>query len=83
MSMTYRAWSPSEKYPLYEVGELGEIRKIGTNYDQRLIQVWGRLDNGDPAWLVTVFDEELGYEVTVETWEVTSHVGWPEGRFEN
>ena len=74
MGQTLRHWYKSDNYPLYEVGEMGEIRKIGTNYDQRLPQIWGRLDNGDPEWLVTIFDEELGYEVTVPTWQVTDHI---------
>lgn len=82
MSQTYRIWSPSVNFPEYEVGELGEIRKLGDDYKFRLPQFWGRLDNTDPEWLVTLRDEESDL-VTVSVWSVTHNTGWPVGKFEN
>jgi hypothetical protein len=82
MGQTLRFWSPSVNFPAYEVGELGEIRKIGDDYKRRLPQFWGRLDNTDPEWLVTLLDEE-GDMVTVAVYDVANHVGWPEGKYEN
>jgi len=82
MGQTIRVWSRSLDFPEYEVGELGEIRKIDDDYKLRLPQFWGRLDSTDPEWLVTLRDEE-GDIVTVPVYDVTAKLSYPETKLEN
>jgi hypothetical protein len=83
MPQMLRFWGQSRKYPLYEVSQEGEIRKIGTEFDQIVPQFWGRLDGGEGRWLVTIFDEKRDRDVTVPEEDVTAFIDPYEGKYEN
>lgn len=78
-----RYWAKSHVYPLYEVSYEGEIRKIGSEFDQIIPQFWGRLDGGEGRWLITVYDEERGREVTVPVDTLTDSLYPTETKYEN
>lgn len=82
MSFTSRQWSRSVNFPDYEVDELGAIRKVDDDYKYRIPQFWGKLDDTDPEWLVTLRDEE-GRDITVPVYDVVNHIGWPVHKYEN
>jgi hypothetical protein len=84
MGQTLRFWSKSRNYPNYEVGEMGEIRKVGTSYEERLPRFWGCLDGtNEPEWLITIFDEENQITRTVPTYEITDYRHPSESYYEN
>jgi hypothetical protein len=83
MPQMNRYWAQSTDYPLYEVSHEGEIRKIGAEFDQIVPQFWGRLDNGEGRWLVTIYDEERGRDVTVPEEDVTAFHNGFEAKYEN
>jgi hypothetical protein len=82
--MAKREWCKSQEHPNYESGEMGEIRKVGTSYAERLPQFWGRLDGqSDPEWLVTIIDESTRKTLTVPVADITGHKDFPETYYEN
>lgn len=83
MPQMLRFWSQSKRYPLYEVSEEGEVRKIGAEFDQIIPQIWGRLDGSEGRWLITVDDEERGRPVTIPAEDVTAFLHPTEGKYEN
>lgn len=82
MGFTLRFWGELDKAPGYEVSDMGEIRKIGDEYQFRIPQFWGKLDNGDPQWMVTLLDEE-GKEFTTPVYELVAGIFPSEGKYEN
>lgn len=78
----WREWGESYNFPGYEVSDQGEIRGIDDDFKYILPHFWGKLDNTEPQWMVTLRDEE-GNQFTVPVDDVTYRTYPSEAKYEN